>query len=76
MIVYMSTVSSAIMLVSLTRIGCKVSDEYVDAVCVTRSSACACWLARRFSDRCVDIRLADGQFFFFYLTLFLLHDFV
>jgi hypothetical protein len=42
----LSTVSSAIGRVSLTRIGYNGVDELVNAVCVTRPFAYVCWLLR------------------------------
>ena len=41
-----NTVSSAITPDSLTRIGCNATDEYLNAVCVRRNSAHACWFVR------------------------------
>jgi hypothetical protein len=54
------TVSSAIMRVSLTRIGYKAVDEQVNAICTKRTFAYACWVLRDFSSHCEGIRLDDG----------------
>lgn len=49
---------------SLTWIGSNVMDEWVNALCVTRSFAYACWLSRDFSYQFEDSRLPDGPIFF------------
>ena len=38
--------------VSLKPVGCIVFDEELNAVCITRTFICACWLSRDCSDRC------------------------
>jgi hypothetical protein len=48
----------------LTRFGYNATDEYVTAVCITRTFAHACWLLRDFSDQCEDISLDDEPTFF------------
>jgi hypothetical protein len=44
----LSTVSSTITSVSLKRIGYNATNNYVNAVCITRTFAYACWLLRYF----------------------------
>jgi hypothetical protein len=46
------------------QIGYNTIDGYVNAVCITRTSAHAWWLLRDCSDHCEDIRLDDGPNFF------------
>jgi stage V sporulation protein SpoVS len=58
-------VSYAITRVSLTRIGYNAIDQYVNAVCITRTFASSCWLLRDFSDLFEDISLDGGPHFFF-----------
>jgi len=41
--------------VSLKPVGCNVFDEEVNAVCITRTFICACWLSRDCSDRCAGV---------------------
>jgi hypothetical protein len=49
------TVSSAMTHVPLTRTGYNAVDKQVNAVCITRTFAFACWLLRDFRDQCEDI---------------------
>jgi len=54
----------------------KSTEELVNAVCIKRNFAHACWLLGDFSYFCEDIRLGDGPIFFSDLNLFLLRDFL
>jgi hypothetical protein len=69
---FSNTVSSAIMRVSLTRIGNKAIDEGVNAVCVMQPSAHACWLLRDVSDECENIvsNLFHKPCYFYYAILY------
>ena len=50
-----STVSSAVTRISLKRICYNAMDEEVNAVCTTRTFACACWPAHNFGNQYEDI---------------------
>jgi hypothetical protein len=73
--VLISTVTSVITRVSLTRLGYNVIGEYAKVVCITRNFAYACWIIRDSSDQFEDINVDDGAKCSD-LTLFLLLDFL
>ena len=58
-----STVTSAIVCVSLTQISYNMIDEQLNAVCRTQTFTYTYWLLHDFSNQCEDARLEDGPNF-------------
>jgi len=48
---FLYNVCSATTLAWFTRIGSNATDKWLNAVCITRNFAYACWLLRDFSDQ-------------------------
>lgn len=70
-----STITSAIMCVTLLPISYNMIDEYLNTVCRTWTFASTYWVLHDFSNQCEDTRLDDGQNFSD-LTPFLLCSFI
>jgi hypothetical protein len=69
-----SAASSAIMRVSLTRIGHNAIDGWVNAVCIMRTFAYACWLLRDFCGQGEDIApyfFHNPYYYYYYYYYFL-----
>jgi len=65
------TVSSSITCISLKRIGFNPTDEYVNAVCVTRTFRLLALAVSEFCGQCKDVRLDDGSEFLWSEPIFI-----